>query len=110
MTSEDPQDADATETSKSAQLAWRVIGLGAGLMAAKQARKALDFGWQRVRGGEPPSNPESPATTWGEAILWSAISGVAVGLARMLGQRAAARAWHKATGKLPPGLEAGPSL
>jgi hypothetical protein len=39
-----------------------------------------------------------------QAILWAALSGVVVGLVRLLVERTAAAAWVRARGELPPGL------
>lgn len=88
-----------------AKVVWKGVGLLAGVMAAKYARKAATTGWRKTVGGDPPTNPASPTTTWTEALAWAAASGVALGVARMLAQRGAAATWKKATGSLPPGLE-----
>ena len=88
-----------------AKLGWKVVGVTTGLAAAKATRKAMDVGWSRTRGGEPPRNPASRETDWSEAIAWAVASGVALGLARLLAARGTARLWEKATGSLPPGLE-----
>ncbi len=88
-----------------AKLGWKVVGVAAGLAAAKATRKALDVGWSKTRGGEPPRNPASRETDWSEAIAWAVASGIALGLARLLAARGAAKLWEKATGALPPGLE-----
>ena len=84
---------------------WRLTGLATGALAAALARKALDRLWQSVRGAEPPRNPASRETTWGEAIAWAAASGVAMGVARLVTARGAAAGWQAATGALPPDLE-----
>lgn len=88
-----------------ADTAWKAIGAITGVTAAKYARKATTAGWRRTVGGDPPTNPASPSTTWPEALAWAALSGVAVAIARLVVQRAAAATWRKATGSLPPGLE-----
>jgi hypothetical protein len=40
----------------------------------------------------------------GEAVAWAAVSGLAVGLARMLASRKAAEYYRKSTGHLPANL------
>jgi hypothetical protein len=87
------------------KVAYKVLGIGAGLVAAKVARSALDKGWARTKGGEPPRNPAVPGTTWSEALTWAVASGVAVAVARLVATKGAASAWTKATGSLPPGVE-----
>jgi hypothetical protein len=61
-----------------------------------------------VAGGDEERSakqPADPATSWGEAIAWTAATGLVVGVARMLASRGAAAGWQKATGTLPPGLQ-----
>lgn len=84
---------------------WKVVGLGVGIGAAKVSRSLLDKTWTKTRGGEPPRNPATRDTTWGEALQWALASGVAVALARLVATRGAAAAWEKTMGHLPPGLE-----
>ena len=69
-----------------AKLGWKVLGVATGLAAAKATRKALDVGWSKTRGGEPPRNPASRETDWSEAIAWAVASGIALGLARAGGR------------------------
>ncbi len=89
-----------------AKLGWKIVGVTTGLAAAKATRKAMDVGWSKTRGGEPPRNPASRETDWSEAVAWAVASGIALGLARLLAARGTAKLWEKATGSLPPGLEA----
>jgi len=84
---------------------YKVVGLGLGLTAAKLSRSVMDKTWAKTRGGEPPRNPATRETTWGEALQWAIASGVAVALARLVAARGAAAAWEKTTGHLPPGVE-----
>lgn len=86
------------------RMAFRLLALTAGTVAAAATRKALDRGWQRTRGSEPPRNPAAPDTTWTEAVAWAVASGVAIGLARVMSARGAAATWQRATGTLPPGV------
>ena len=41
----------------------------------------------------------------GEAVLWAAVSGTLIGVARMLATRRAATYYAKSTGHLPPQLQ-----
>lgn len=84
---------------------WKAVGAGAGLAAAALTRNLLVSSWQRMRSSEPPANPASPRTGWGEAIAWTVATGVAIGVARLVAARGAAAGWRRATGELPPGLE-----
>ncbi len=69
------------------------------------ARKAMEASWRRRQGTDPPRNPASPDTTWGQAILWTIVSGVGIALARLVAERAAAGLFTRRTGHLPAELE-----
>ena len=84
---------------------WSLMGLGATLGATMAARKALTATWKLSTGKQPPSNPEHPDVSLGEAVAWAVVSGVAVGLARMFATRAAADYYRRSTGHLPANLE-----
>ena len=84
---------------------WSLMGLGATLGATVAARKALTATWKLSTGKKPPSNPEHPDVSLGEAVTWAVVSGVAVGLARMFATRAAADYYRRSTGHLPANLE-----
>ena len=81
------------------------MGLAATTGAALAARKALDTTWKVATGKEPPQNPAHPDVSLGEAIAWAAVSGLAVGLARMFAARRAADYYRRSTGHLPENLE-----
>ncbi|HSE72538.1 MAG TPA: DUF4235 domain-containing protein [Nocardioidaceae bacterium] len=84
---------------------WSAYALGATLVAGLAARKALTTSWKVATGKQPPQNPAHPDVSFGEAIAWATVSGVAVGVARMLASRKAAEYYRKSTGHLPPNLE-----
>ncbi len=88
-----------------AKQAWSVMGGIAAALAGMAAKHAVEFSWRKATGKAPPANPESPETTWAEAVGFAVLSGTALGIARLLARRAAARSWVRATGNLPPGLE-----
>ena len=67
------------------------MSLGSGLLAAVVAKKGLDGTWRAATGKDPPANPADPDVDIWEAVLWAAVSGTAIGVARMLAERRAAR-------------------
>jgi hypothetical protein len=87
-------------------MAWRIVGSLSGVVAGVVARQVLLATWRAARGSEPPANPAAAHTSWGEALAWSVASGVAFGVARLVGVRGAAEAWRAATGEYPEDLEA----
>ena len=84
---------------------WTAFSLVAGLGAAALTRKLLDQSWRAAAGKNPPENPADPDVSIGEAVMWAAISGTLIGVARMLASRRAAHYYAKSTGHLPPQLE-----
>jgi Protein of unknown function (DUF4235) len=84
---------------------WKLAATGAAVVAGMAVRSALMSLWRAVMKNEPPNNPADPATSWGEAIAWTAATGLAVGVARMVASRGAAAGWQRYTGTLPPGLQ-----
>jgi hypothetical protein len=85
--------------------AYSLLGLAATVGATMAARKAMTAGWKLSTGKKPPSNPEHPDVSMGEAVAWAIASGVAVGVARMLASRKAADYYRRSTGHLPANLE-----
>jgi hypothetical protein len=86
-------------------LMWKAVGLASGAAAGAATRAALHAGWKRARGSDPPANPAAPGTSWSEAVIWAASSGVAMAVIRLVAQRGAAEAWRASTGSYPAGLE-----
>ena len=84
---------------------WKVLGTVSGLVAGMATKSVLRVAWRRLRGGDPPSNPAAPGTSWVEALAWAVSSGVAVAVTRLIAQRGAAEAWKAKGGSYPPGLE-----
>jgi hypothetical protein len=83
---------------------WSVMSLAAGLTAVALAKKGVDTTWTVATGRKPPENPADPDVDVREAVAWAIVSGMAVGLARMLAQRRAASYYFRSTGHLPPEL------
>ena len=69
----------------------RIVSAVAAMAAAFVARKVLTLAWTKATGKEPPTHPEDPQVSLSEALGWSMLTGVAVGAARLLATRAAAR-------------------
>jgi hypothetical protein len=84
---------------------WTLFSLVSALGAAAAARKGLNTSWKVATGKQPPENPADPDVDIWEAVAWATLSGVAVGVARMLAQRKAASYYSKSTGHLPPQVQ-----
>ncbi len=83
---------------------WKLIGTGTGLVAGIAMAKALDATWRTATGHKPPNAPENPDIAGREALLWAAVSGMAMGIARTYATRRAAHYWVRSFGELPPGM------
>jgi hypothetical protein len=84
------------------KLLWILVGAGAAMVASNVVERSLTAGWKAITSDDPPSKPESPDTGWGEALMWTAASALAIGLSQVLARRGAAVGWQYATGKTPP--------
>ena len=89
---------------KDSSKVWGVFSLVAALLAATGARKALTTSWKAATGKPPPANPASPDVEMREALVWAAVSGTIIAVARMLATRRAAHYDERSTGHLPPGV------
>ena len=87
------------------KIGWKIMALGFAVPTGIAVRKALETTWRKAKHDDPPKNPAAPGTEWSEALLWAAVSGVAVAAARLVAARGAAATWKSLTGKLPPGVE-----
>jgi hypothetical protein len=84
---------------------FTVFSLMSALAAAAAARQAINTSWKVATGKKPPENPADPDVDIWEAVAWATLSGVAIGVARMLAQRKAAAYYTRSTGHLPPNLK-----
>ena len=73
--------------------------------AAALAKKGLATGWKATTGRKPPENPADPDVDIAEAVAWALVSGMLIGVARMLAQRRAASYFVRSTGHLPGQLK-----
>ena len=96
------KNAETNDEQDSSKI-WGAFSLVAALLAASVARKGLTATWKAASGKEPPANPADPEVSLSEALLWASLSGVLVGVARMLATRRAAGYYARSVGKLPPG-------
>ena len=93
--------------AESGSKVWTVFSLVAALAAAAIAKKTLNSSWRAATGKNPPENPADPDVDVWEAVMWAAVSGTVIGLARMLAQRKAAGYYQRSKGELPPQLQQG---
>lgn len=68
-------------------LIWAAVAAAVTLGASTLVRKALAKGWT-ARRGVVPGGPGGGDASWKEAVVYAAASGAAVGLARLVADRA----------------------
>ena len=86
--------------------AWKAVAGVAATVAGLAVTKVLGQVWDKlIPDTTPPDDPTDPNTDAKEAIVWTALTGVGVGVATVLAQRGAAKGWSKATGRVPPPFE-----
>jgi hypothetical protein len=95
----------ASSTADSSSKFYSAFSLVAAIGAAAVAKKGLNSSWRAATGKNPPANPADPDVSIGEAVMWAAVSGTLIGVARMLATRRAAHYYAKSTGHLPPQLK-----
>lgn len=87
-------------------LAWKAVAGVAAAVGGLAATKLLGGVWAKiVPDHAPPEDPVDPEVTTRDALLWTAMTGIGVGLATVVAQRGAATGWTKATGRVPPAFE-----
>ena len=87
------------------RIGWKIVAAAFAIPTGIAVRKAIETGWRKTKHDDPPKNPAAPGTEWSEALIWAAVSGIAVATARLVAARGAAATWKSLTGKLPPGVE-----
>ena len=84
------------------QRKWAMVAAASGALAALTTRQLLRRGWSAWRKAPPPDNPAAPDVEWKDALLWAGITGLVVGVGRVIARRGAVAGWRKVTGKMPP--------
>ncbi|GAA2003878.1 DUF4235 domain-containing protein [Brevibacterium samyangense] len=93
-------------------LAWKVLGVGGGAIAAFAARKAIGIVWEKSTHKPVPLNTHDDEVGLGEALAWTVVSGVGIAVAQLVVQRFAVRTVRNKFGEkaLPKSLRATPSI
>ncbi|WP_231617707.1 DUF4235 domain-containing protein [Novipirellula aureliae] len=71
-----------------------MLAFGAAIAATFLARNALQASWRTTLDRDPPKNPASPEVDWKDALLWGALSGAVVGMARIASRRTSSAAYN----------------
>ncbi|KAA5542792.1 DUF4235 domain-containing protein [Roseiconus nitratireducens] len=75
--------------------AENALAFVAAMGATFLARNALQAGWKQTFDEVPPKNPASHEVQWREALLWGAVSGALIGIARIASRRASSHAYRR---------------
>jgi hypothetical protein len=87
-------------------VAWKIMGTGGAILAGVIATKVIDTIWAKAEGDE--INPKSPNAPLAKAVAYAMITGLAVGAAKTLATRKAAKFYEKSAGHLPEAIREEP--
>ena len=66
--------------------------MAAGAFGASFLTKSmLQKSWRGLTGKKPPTNPAALETAWSEALVWTAATSLAAGMAQLIAKRQAAK-------------------
>lgn len=91
-------------TSTLHKLTYNLVAAGMALLAARVITAGMEKGWGVIQNNRPPEDPEDPETSWQEALIWSIVTGVVVGAAKLIIKRGTAAGWIRLTGHNPTHL------
>ena len=66
---------------------WKALTFVAATGAAFTTHWALKNVWHAATGKKPPTNPAARETAWTEALIWTAASSLAGGIAKLVAKR-----------------------
>jgi Protein of unknown function (DUF4235) len=81
---------------------WKTGTLGLGALAGLAMKRGLEVIWKAFRGSTPPKVAADRDSSWLDALIWAAATGVGVGVARLLAVRTAAAVWEATIHEAPP--------
>ncbi|MGI9156182.1 MAG: DUF4235 domain-containing protein [Marmoricola sp.] len=93
------------QTSKSAKILYRPIGIAGSLAGGLLAKQIFEKAWQRAAPGDQPDPPKALETEYPikQILLAAAIQGAIFALVKTIINRGGARAFERATGEWPGG-------
>lgn len=86
------------------KLAWKVLATGSAVLAGVVATKLADELWKTV--GQDKIDPNDPDSPIWQAVLYAALTGLAVGAAKTFATRKAAAYYEHSAGHPPAALHA----
>ncbi len=87
-------------------MVWRVLGTGSAVLAGVVANKLVTVIWKKA-GRDEVLDPRDPRTPWKDAVVFAALTGLAVGAAKVAATRKAAQYYEKSAGHLPKAMQEG---
>lgn len=84
------------------ELIWLATAVSAGVLAGILTRSALKKGWEHTTGEPAPGTKNAPQAPLRQSVVWAAVSGLAVGVVKVLSQRAVASGWKAVKHDDPP--------
>jgi hypothetical protein len=98
-------DDARTHHTAAGNATWKMLSVGATLVATKVATDAAQRGWKLATGRNVPVKGDYERERTRDVVLFTAISSMAVAAARVAAERGAATYYRRSTGHLPKALE-----
>ena len=92
---------------------WKLVLTSTGMLCGLLARKLLRTGYTAIRrdaAAPSPFDPTKARFSWPDALVWAVAAGIGLGVAKVVGARAAVFGWKTATGTVPPGVVEEPAV
>ena len=82
---------------------YSILTKVAAIAGAIGTRQLIKSGWKGVTKNDPPKDPSSSSVLWKEAIMWGAVTGLTVGVMKVVSRRLTGAFWEKNIGPKPKG-------
>lgn len=81
---------------------WKVVTIGLGALVGLATQRVIEVPWKLFRGSTPPKVLADRRSPLLDAMSWAVVTGIAVGIGRLLAIRAAAGVWEATVHEPPP--------
>lgn len=82
---------------------YALTTLAAAAVAEIATRQLIHGGWRLAHGVRPPDNPAARDVSWRDALVFSAATGLLIGVSRVVGKRLANSVLETRLGHKPRG-------
>lgn len=87
------------------KIIYRILGIAISIPISRTLNKAVESGWRRTQGGDPPRDPRAPNARLTDILAWAGLSALSLAIGQFIASRGAAIAYKSLTGRHAPGWE-----